>query len=223
MRYLGALIVGVSTLALGGATLLGQTNLSLPGNQIGYEPAQPIAFSHRLHGGELQIDCLYCHFAAQTGRHAGVPSEQVCMNCHTTVTAAFDTLYEERKLALEEHREPRRIVSAKLKPLYDSLGLGDDGKPDPAKTPAPIRWVRVDNLPDFVFFDHSAHVTRGVACQSCHGPVQAMERVRQEFDLSMGWCVNCHRANGLTGSVALPPVATPPAVHVTTDCSACHY
>lgn len=223
MRLAGPLLVGAFTLVLGGMTLYSEENLHLPGNQLGFEPVQPVAYSHRLHAGELKIDCLYCHFGAQTSRHAGPPPEQVCMNCHATVTAAFDALLTERLLALQEKRDPRRIVSEKLKPLYDAVGLGDDGKPDPARTPQPIRWRRVHNLPDFVFFDHSVHVARGVACQVCHGPVQAMERVRQESDLSMGWCVNCHRANGVTGSVALPPVATPPAVHVSTDCAACHY
>lgn len=223
MRLIGPLTVGAFTLVLGSVTLLGEANLHLPGNQQGYEPVQPIAYSHRLHAGELKIDCLYCHFGAETSRRAGVPPAEVCMNCHTNVTAAFDTLFAERVLAVKENRDPRRIVSAKLKPLYDAFALGDDGKPDASKTPVPVRWVRVHNLPDFVYFDHSVHVARGVACQSCHGPIQAMERVRQESDLSMGWCVNCHRANGLTGSVALPPVAAPPVNHVSTDCAACHY
>jgi hypothetical protein len=223
MRLVGPLAVGAFTLLLGGVTLLSEANLHLPGNNLGYEPVQPIAYSHRLHAGELKIVCLYCHFGAEKSRHAGVPPAQVCMNCHATVTAAFDTLFAERQLALKENRDPRRIVSDKLKPLFDALAIGDDGKPDPSKTPSPIRWVRVHNLPDFVYFDHSVHVARGVACQSCHGPIQAMERVRQDADLSMGWCVTCHRANGVTGAVALPPVAAPPAQHVTTDCTACHY
>ena len=100
--------------------------------------------------------------------------------------------------------------------MYDALGLDAKLQPDPARTPQPIAWTRIHNLPDFVYFDHRAHVGAGVACQTCHGPVETMERVRQTPDLSMGWCVNCHRdaaRSGLNGR----------AVHPSTDCSTCHY
>jgi hypothetical protein len=211
-------------LVLGGAAVLGESNLRLPGNQQGYAPVQPIAYSHRLHAGELRIDCLYCHFAAETSRRAGVPPAQVCMNCHAQVTAGLDAVVTEREAAATEKRDPRRIVSDRLRPLYDSVAFDPEtGKRDPAKFPRAIPWVRIHDLPDHVFFDHSVHVARGVACQACHGPVEAMERVRQEAPLSMGWCVECHRANGAQGGVALPPVAVRADPHVSTDCTACHY
>lgn len=223
MRLTGPLTIGGSVLVLGTAAVLGEANARLPGNQQGYSPAQPVAYSHRLHAGELAIDCRYCHFAAETGRHAGIPPAQVCMNCHAQVTASFDAMQTERQRAIAAKETPRRVVSERLKPLFDALALGDDGRPDPARTPQPIRWVRVHDLPDYVAFDHSVHVARGVACQACHGPVEAMERVAQQASLSMGWCVECHRANAKSGGVALPPVAARAPDHVSTDCAACHY
>ncbi|MCE9637005.1 MAG: cytochrome c family protein [Planctomycetes bacterium] len=219
----GPIALGGAVLVLGGAAVLGEANAHLPGNQQGYQPDQPIRYSHRMHAGEMQMDCRYCHFAAETGRHAGVPPAQVCMNCHGQVTAGADVLLAERKAALDEKRDPRRIVSDRLRPLYDALAIGDDGKPDSSRTPRPIAWVRIHDLPDFVAFDHSVHVTRGVACQACHGPVEAMEQVRQEAPLTMGWCVECHRANGREGGVAIPPVAARAPDHVSVDCAACHY
>jgi hypothetical protein len=96
------------------------------------------------------------------------------------------------------------------------MALTHEMKPDSTKKPTPIEWVKVHNLPDFVYFNHSAHVTAGVECQTCHGEVQTMERVRQVNDLSMGWCVNCHRdanANGVKGK----------KVYASTDCITCHF
>lgn len=224
MRWTGPLAVGGAALVLGGAAVFSEANLRLPGNQQGYTPVQPISYSHRLHAGELKLDCLYCHFGAETSRHAGVPPLQVCMNCHATVTAGWDVTLAERRAALAEKRDPKRIVSDRLRPLYDAIGLDDAGKPDPAKTPKPVAWTRVHSLPSFVAFSHERHVARGVICQACHGPVESMERVRQESPLSMGWCVECHRANEAKGrAVALPPVPQRADPHVSTDCSGCHY
>ena len=223
MTRAASLTVAGAALVLGGAAILAEANLRVPGDQQGYEPVQPIAYSHRLHAGELGLDCLYCHFAAETGRHAGVPPATVCMNCHRQVTTGLDALLAERRVAKEEGREPRRVVSEKLRPLYDALALDDAGDRDPARTPRPIPWVRVHRLPDHVAFSHAVHVQRGVACQSCHGPVQSMERVSQFASLSMGWCVECHRANARTGGVAVPPVAAAPADHVSIDCAVCHH
>lgn len=192
----------------------------LPGNNQDYEPTQPIAFSHRLHAGEMQVPCLYCHSGAERSRHAGIPSATVCMNCHRMVTAARGAVREEEDLSKEEKREPRLIVSPVLETLFDAVGYAPDAKGlmqrDPAQPQTPIAWVKVHNLPDFVYFDHRRHVNIGVACETCHGPVQTMERVRQVQDLSMGWCVNCHRdvtANGLNGR----------RVNASIDCSGCHY
>ncbi len=188
----------------------------LPGNHQGYEPQQPIAFSHRLHAGELQITCLYCHVGAETSKHAGIPASSLCMNCHKSVTASLGTVRDEEKRAEQEKRKPWPVVSTELRKLYDALGLDEKLQPDPVKAPTPIAWVRVHNLPDFACFDHRAHVNVGVACQRCHGPVEAMERVRQVEDLSMGWCVNCHREASRTGIAGKK-------VNASIDCAACHY
>ena len=193
----------------------GMSKWRLPDNQQGYAPEQPIAYSHRLHAGELGIDCRFCHTAAEHGRHAGIPSTDVCMKCHKYVTSSFDVLQQEIKLADEHKRKPETIISDELQALYDTLGL-DDPKgpiPDDAKS---IPWVRVHNLPDYVYFDHRAHIAAGVTCQKCHGPVESMERVRQFESLSMGWCVNCHREStedGINGQ----------SVNASTDCAVCHY
>jgi hypothetical protein len=187
-----------------------------PGNQQDYEPVQPIEYSHRLHAGKLEIACLYCHFGAQTSRHAGIPPASLCMNCHGLVTASRDSVLKEYQEAQKERRPARPIVSAQLQLLYNALGLDDKLQRDPAKTPTPIAWVRIHKLPAFATFDHRSHVAAGVACQECHGPVETMDRVRQVASLSMGWCVKCHRdtAGQVVGDKKVQP---------STDCSACHY
>lgn len=189
---------------------------SLPGNQQGYEPVQPIAFSHRQHAGDLQITCVYCHSGAERSRHAGFPAASLCMNCHRLVTASPDALSQELQQARQANRPPQPVISSELAKLYDALGLDNKMQPDPAKKLQPIAWVRVHNLPDFSCFDHRPHVNAGVECQQCHGPVQNMERVRQVEDLSMGWCVNCHRQTGVAGVAGKN-------VKPSTDCAACHY
>lgn len=192
------------------------TNFFLPGNNQGYEPVQPIAYSHRLHAGELEIPCLYCHSGAARSRHAGIPPLKTCMNCHAKVTAPFVDVRAEELRAEKEKRVPRGILSPELGKLYSALALGPDMKPDGRKRSTPVQWVRINRIPDFAFFSHSAHVSAGVTCQKCHGEVQTMERVRQVPDLTMGWCVNCHRESNIAGIDGR-------AVNAPTDCSACHY
>lgn len=209
-------IVLLIGLALGLVVLAaGATGWRLPDNQQGYAPAQPVAYSHRLHAGELGIDCKFCHTAAEHGRHAGIPSADVCLKCHKYVTSSFDLLQQELTRADKEQRKPATVISDDLREFYTALGIEDPKQPVLAPT-AGIAWKRVHNLPDYVAFDHRAHVAAGVACQTCHGPVESMERVRQIENLSMGWCVNCHReatANGVHGK----------SVKASTDCSTCHY
>lgn len=187
----------------------------LPGNNQGYAPEQPIAFSHHVHAGELGIQCLYCHHGAEISRTAGIPSEELCMNCHRYVTAPLALLRKEAIAAQEEKRDPKKIVSEELQKLYDALALDGSNTPNMARQQA-IRWVRVHDLPDFVYFDHRAHVRVGVSCQECHGPVETMDRVKQFSSLSMGWCVNCHRDATATGVNGRP-------VQASTDCITCHY
>ena len=204
--------LGFSALAL----VSGMAAWRLPDHEQGYSPSQPIAYSHRLHAGKLQIDCRFCHWASRESRFAGIPSSDICMKCHQVVTASFDVTSAERKQAVKEHRKPRQIISPELKKLYDSLGLDDELKPVQGAQPRSIEWVRVHDLPDFACFDHSAHVSVGVACQHCHGPVESMERMRQAESLSMGWCLNCHRDANKKGINGKP-------VHAATSCAICHH
>lgn len=202
------LFFGLITLASG------MSSWRLPDRETGYSPRQPIDYSHRLHAGELQMDCQFCHTAADKSRHAGIPSSDVCMKCHQVVTSSFDVLQNETQQADEENRKPNQVVSPELRKLYDSFGLDESLQPTADTTPTSIPWVRVHNLPDYVYFDHRAHVVAGVKCQRCHGAVESMERVRQVESLSMGWCVNCHReTTEIDGK----------SVHASTTCAVCHY
>ena len=194
----------------------GVSQWRLPDRETGYSPVQPIDYSHRLHANALQMDCRFCHSGAWRSRHAGIPSADVCMKCHKVMTGPFADLKRERDAAAKEKREPKVIVSDELKKLYRSVGLTDEGKPDPDGKPESIAWRRVHDLPDYVYFDHRAHVAVGVKCQKCHGPIETMERVRQQESLSMGWCVNCHRDANKNGINDQP-------VHASTDCAVCHY
>lgn len=233
LRMSFVLVIAIAfLLLLAGA---GSGDVHLPGNQQGYEPVQPIAYSHRLHAGELGIGCEYCHSGASRSRHAGIPAAQTCMNCHKFVTAPFGAIRAEDELAKKEGRAPRRIVSPEIQKIYDALALNEKLERDPARQPRPIAWNKVHNLADFVYFDHRPHVNAGVACQTCHGPVETMERVRQISSLSMGTCVNCHRdvnRAGLDGKGNLTSAAAPaargdkPATHqvnASIDCATCHY
>ena len=213
------------------AVLAGSRSYHLPDNQQDYQPDQPIAFSHHLHAGKLSIACQYCHTGSEISRHAGIPSASICMNCHSEVTTSFGAVQQEkkriddlknkakkenRKLSTEEATPRTLLPSTELKKLYEYLALNDDRELDPNKTATPIEWVKVHNLPDYVYFDHRAHVNVGVDCQTCHGNVESMERVRQVKSLSMGWCINCHRESnriGIKGKL----------VNASLDCTTCHY
>lgn len=159
------------------------------GRQKGYEPVQPIFYSHKVHAGINQINCLYCHGNAWESKAAAVPSVNVCMNCHKNIT--------EYVKGPELFREDGTKVNgtAEINKLYQYAGF-DPKKPndwDPSKA-KPIEWVKIHNMPDHVFFSHAQHVNAGnVQCQTCHGEITQMDEVHQASELSMGWCVNCHR------------------------------
>jgi cytochrome c553 len=157
------------------------------GRQQGYQPTQPIYFSHKVHAGINQINCLYCHGSAWESKHAGIPTLNVCMNCHK----AIGTYTKGPKLYDENNNEING--TAEIEKLYKYAGY-TAGKPwDPTRAKSP-EWVKIHNLPDHVYFNHAQHVNAGkVACQSCHGNIQTMDKVGQVAELSMGWCVNCHR------------------------------
>jgi hypothetical protein len=215
----------LASIAVVGLATIAWTTTWRPLNvHTGHSPEQPIPFSHRLHAGELGVDCLFCHYGARTSRHAGIPPTGLCMNCHATVSSGLDAKLEEMALAEVEGREPRRIVSEPIAAIYSAMGLGEDLEPT-GEGPTPIPWVRVHDLQDFVAFDHSVHVARGLDCSACHGAVQSMERVRQESDLSMGWCIECHRSRSADPTLVLNAEhgRLPAGEHVSTDCAACHY
>jgi cytochrome c551/c552 len=144
----------------------------------GYQPVQPIAFSHELHAGINQINCQYCHSGAFKSKNASIPSLNVCMNCHNYVQATAKYNGE---------------ISPEIKKIYTALDYNPDTRIY-GKNTKPIEWVRIHNLPDFAYFNHSQHVkVAGLACQQCHGPVEKMTEVYQYSPLTMGWCINCHR------------------------------
>ncbi len=153
------------TLLLAGGAPVYLTVLLLYGKspeavRIGYQPHQPVPYSHAVHVGELGLDCRYCHNTVEKSPHSAVPPAATCMNCHKAV----------------------RTDSPGLLPIREAFAGGD-----------PVKWVRVHDLPDYVFFNHSAHVNRGVGCESCHGRVDLMPEVYQAKPLTMGWCLDCHR------------------------------
>ncbi|MFT3948953.1 MAG: c-type cytochrome [Agriterribacter sp.] len=157
------------------------------GRQQNYEPEQPIYYSHKVHAGINQINCLYCHTGAQEGKQATIPSVNVCMNCHM----AINTYEKGPKLVKADGTEVNG--TAEIKKLYSYAGW-DETKNEYTGKGKPIEWVRIHNLPDHVYFNHSQHVVVGQQqCQTCHGNITEMDEVKQFADLSMGWCINCHR------------------------------
>ena len=163
-RWANYLFPALLIVAIGVLTyipLLGTLAISPDTRSVGYQPEQPIPFSHAVHAGKLQMDCRYCHSSVETAAFAAVPPTQVCLNCHASI----------------------RSDSPKLAQVSESFKSGQ-----------PISWVKVHSVPDFVYFNHSAHVNKGVACESCHGRIDEMEEVYQAKSLSMAWCLECHRA-----------------------------
>ncbi len=151
-----------------------------------YQPEQPIFYSHKVHAGTNQISCLYCHGNTELGKQANIPSVNICMNCHLGISE-----YQGEKLYREDGSEVNG--TAEIQKLYKYANY-ETGKLWDATKAQPIAWVRIHNLPDHVYFNHSQHVKVGkVQCQTCHGEIQKMDEVRQFSDLSMGWCINCHR------------------------------
>ena len=154
----------------------------------GYQPVQPIHFSHKIHAGDNAIDCKYCHSSARVSKTSGIPSLNVCMNCHKSI-------YEYKgETSVEFTKE---FYDGEIKKLYAAAGW-DDTTQKYTGDSHPVKWVRIHNLPDFVYFNHSQHVSvAGIECQTCHGPIQEMEVVSQFAPLTMGWCINCHRTTNV--------------------------
>ncbi len=151
----------------------------------GYQPIQPIAFSHKIHAGDNKIDCQYCHSSAKHSKHSGIPSVNVCMNCHKGISEVADDTQ------LDGYSTGQ--LNAEIQKIYNAAGW-DPEKLEYTGQEKPIKWIRIHNLPDLVYFNHSQHVTAGgIECQKCHGPVQEMDELYQYSPLTMGWCIDCHR------------------------------
>ncbi|WP_026810101.1 c-type cytochrome [Arenibacter latericius] len=184
-------IVFVIVLFLGGAYHAYGWMMQLGVDQ-GYAPIQPIHYSHKIHAGDNEIECKYCHSSARVSKTAGIPSLNLCMNCHESIyeyTGGPDGPSQE-DLANGYTNE---FYTGEIKKLYDAVGWDEENQRYTGET-KPVEWVRVHNLPDFAYFNHSQHVSvAGVECQTCHGPVEEMEIMEQHSPLTMGWCIDCHR------------------------------
>jgi hypothetical protein len=200
--------IGVSAIALGiaGAVILSAYLFHPNHADVGYQPVQPVPYSHKLHAGNLGLDCRYCHSTVEVSAYAAIPPTETCMNCHARV----------------------KPQSELLQPVRDSYATGQ-----------PIPWVRIHKLPDYVYFNHQAHVGAGVSCLSCHGRVDQMAEVRQVKPLSMAWCLECHRnpapnvrPRELVTKLDWTPDRDPAEIgreliaknhiHPPTNCSGCH-
>lgn len=207
---LGALYLGVLVpYALSPETLV-----------AGYQPSQPVPFSHALHAGQLKLDCRYCHTHVFDSAHSNVPATATCGNCHNAAKGPDGT-----NLTNAVHTE-----SLRLAPIRESLETGE-----------PVEWARVHDLPDYAYFNHSAHVNRGVSCVECHGRVDKMEVVERKSPMNMGWCLDCHRhptehlrpvefvtqldwepPEGQTREEVGRQVVEELGIRSLTDCSTCH-
>jgi mono/diheme cytochrome c family protein len=151
-----------------------------------YQPRQPIVFSHKVHAGINQINCLYCHAGAEKSRYSMIPSPNICMNCHRVIDQYTGNEFSDAEGNLVNGTD-------EIHKLYDAAGW-DPEKKQYTKPGHPIEWIQIHNLPDYVYFNHSQHVKVGqIQCQTCHGPIQEENEVYQYATLGMGWCVNCHR------------------------------
>lgn len=160
-------------------------------NNQGYEPQQPIPFSHKVHAGENKINCLYCHYGAERSRHAGIPAASVCMNCHSQIKSDVPDIQ-------------------KVKEAIDKNEV--------------LEWVRVHRMSDFVYFSHEQHVGVGkINCQTCHGQVEKMTRIRQDKNMTMGWCIECHRASDVVVHKGEKLDTRKVSDMGGLDCSKCHY
>lgn len=162
----------------------------------GYAPIQPIHYSHKVHAGDNKIDCKYCHSSARVSKHSGIPSLNVCMNCHKSI-------YEYKGNPEGPSQDDlangytNEFYTGEIKKLYKAVGWDEENQKYTGES-QPVKWVRIHNLPDFAYFNHSQHVAvAGIECQTCHGPVEEMEIMYQYAPLTMGWCINCHRTTNV--------------------------
>jgi len=163
------------TLALGSWSWVTMWNTNV---HTGYQPVQPIKFPHDLHAGAMKIDCQYCHSGAYKSKNASIPSLNVCMNCHKTIDRTLNS----------------KTPSPEIQKIYDALGYDPQTQKYDSTKARPIQWIRIHNLPDLAYFNHSQHVkVAKLRCQTCHGPVETMKEVYQYSPLTMKWCIQCHK------------------------------
>lgn len=179
--FIGIIVV---LLLAGGLVALVKKGAYGIGVQTGYAPVQPIPYSHKLHAGDLKIDCNYCHTGARKAKNANIPSANICMNCHKNVKA--------------EKNDDGTLKNKNIAKIWASLGYNPKTQEFEKEKEKPIQWNRVHNLPDLSYFNHAQHAgVAGIECQECHGPIETMEVVRQHSTLTMGWCIDCHRKTPL--------------------------
>ncbi|TAI47057.1 c-type cytochrome [Flagellimonas allohymeniacidonis] len=162
----------------------------------GYAPVQPIHYSHKIHAGNNKIECKYCHSSARVSKHSGIPSLNVCMNCHKSI---YEYTGNPEGPSAEDlaNGYTNEFYTGEIKKLYKAVGWDEENQRYTGET-QPVEWVRIHNLPDFAYFNHSQHVSvAGIECQTCHGPVEEMEIMYQYAPLTMGWCINCHRETNI--------------------------
>lgn len=155
---------------------------------VGYQPVQPVPYSHALHAGKLGMDCRYCHNTVEKTAFAALPATQTCMNCHSAIkNLSLDAPKKENNASFEKDNADyqAKVALDPLAPIRDSYNNN-----------TPVKWVKIHNLAGYAYFNHSAHVTHGVGCVECHGRIDHMEVVSQVAPLSMGWCLDCHRNPG---------------------------
>ncbi|KQC30022.1 c-type cytochrome [Flagellimonas eckloniae] len=158
----------------------------------GYAPVQPIHYSHKIHAGDNKIECKYCHSSARVSKHSGIPALNVCMNCHKSI---YEYKGNPEGPSAEDlaNGYTNEFYTGEIKKLYKAVGWDEENQKYTGES-QPVEWVRIHNLPDFAYFNHSQHVSvGGIECQTCHGPVEEMEVMYQFAPLTMGWCINCHR------------------------------
>ncbi|MDT0620992.1 c-type cytochrome [Croceitalea vernalis] len=166
--------------------------MSQIGIDQGYAPVQPIHYSHKIHAGDNKIECKYCHSSARVSKHSGIPSLNVCMNCHKSI---YDYKGNPEGPTADDlaNGYTNEFYTKEIKKLYKAVGWDEENQKYTGES-QPVEWVRIHNLPDFAYFNHSQHVEVGkIECQTCHGPVEEMEIMYQYSPLTMGWCINCHR------------------------------
>ena len=166
--------------------------MSQVGVDQGYAPIQPIHYSHKIHAGDNKIECKYCHSSARVSKHSGIPSLNVCMNCHKSI---YEYKGNPEGPSAEDlaNGYTNEFYTNEIKKLYKAVGWDEESQSYTGES-QPVEWVRIHNLPDFAYFNHAQHVTAGqIECQTCHGPVEEMEIMYQYSPLTMGWCINCHR------------------------------